>query len=297
MDNNEIIELSDNSLLQNNFRLTNQTFQCRICLEEEDDLDSLISPCKCSGTSKYVHKTCLHRWRYQDVNSTAFYKCMECNEEYIILNNIEVEDEHLFSLFESVYYVFYFQLSVSFTLSLFTLLIDTVFNDYSLVKIFPNGYNISIIDVVKKDYVYQNIFYLNFAIYLQNLLFMLIYILRCCLFVKNKDNVSFLMRNIAFNTFIYYNIYWIFMYGMLFNGLIGTCLLFVLCYQIFSFKINHLLIERHNIHVIEINQTLNTSVASMENNPLNIIIDGELDQSDTEEKVSDNEDGQQQLLH
>lgn len=296
MDNNEIIELPDNSLLENNSRLTRQTFQCRICLEEESDLDSLISPCRCSGTSKYVHKTCLQRWRYQDVNSPGFYRCMECNEEYIILNNIEVEDEHLFSVFESVYYVFYFQLIVSCALSLFTLLIDTVINGYRLVKIFPNSYNISVLDVVKEDYVYQNIFYLNFGIYLQNILFMLIYILRCCLFIKNKDNLSFLMRNVAFNTFIYYNVYWIFMYGMLFNGLIGTCLLFVFCYQIFSFKINHLFIERHNICVREINQTLNTSVASMENNPLNIIIDGELDESDTEEKISDNEDDRRQLL-
>ena len=33
MDNNEIIELP-NSLLENNSRLTRQTFQCRICLED-----------------------------------------------------------------------------------------------------------------------------------------------------------------------------------------------------------------------------------------------------------------------
>lgn len=295
MDNNEIIELP-NSLLENNSRLTRQTFQCRICLEEESDLDSLISPCRCSGTSKYVHKTCLQRWRYQDVNSPGFYRCMECNEEYIILNNIEVEDEHLFSVFESVYYVFYFQVSVSCALSLFILLIDTVINDYSLVKIFPNVYNSSVLDAVKEDYVYENIFYLNFGIYLQNLLFILIYILRCCLFVKNKDSFSFLMRNIVFNTFIYYNVYWIFMYGMLFNGLVGSCLLFVFCFQVFSFKINHLFIERHNIYISEINETLDTSVVSMENNPLNIIIDGELDESDTEEKISDNEDNRRQLL-
>ena len=42
---------------------------------------------------------------------------------------------------------------------------------------------------------------------------------------------------------------------------------------------------------------LNTSVASMENNPLNVLIDGELDESDTEEKVSDDENDQQQLLN
>ena len=104
------------------------------------------------------------------------------------------------------------------------------------------------------------------------------------------------MRNVVSNTFIYYNAYWVFMYGMLINKLVGTCLLLVFCYQIFSFKINHLFIERHNVQIVEINQTLDTCVASMENNPLNVIIDVELDESDTEEKVSDEEDDQQQLL-
>jgi hypothetical protein len=37
---------------------------CRICLgEEEDEPDScLISPCKCSGTMKYIHLCCLKNW-------------------------------------------------------------------------------------------------------------------------------------------------------------------------------------------------------------------------------------------
>jgi hypothetical protein len=296
MNNNEIIELPNNSLLENDSSLIRQTYQCRICLEDEEDLDTLISPCRCNGTSKYVHKTCLRRWRYQDINSTGFHRCMECNEEYIILNNVELEDEDLFHIFDNVYYIFNFQLFVSFSLSLFTLLIDSIVNDYSLVKIFPNSYNSSVLDAVKEDYVYENIFYLNFGTYLQNVLFMLIYILRCCLFVKNKQELFFLMRNFIFNTLIYYNIYWIFMYGMLFNQLVGTCLLFVLCFQTFSFKINQLFIERHKICAMEINATLDTSVASMENNPLNIIVDGEIDESGEESEATEYENDESQLL-
>ena len=37
-------------------------YQCRICLEDEDELDKLISPCLCNGTMKYVHYECLHKW-------------------------------------------------------------------------------------------------------------------------------------------------------------------------------------------------------------------------------------------
>ncbi|EEC68434.1 hypothetical protein OsI_36628 [Oryza sativa Indica Group] len=36
-------------------------FQCRICLET--DGRDFIAPCKCKGTSKYVHRDCLDHWR------------------------------------------------------------------------------------------------------------------------------------------------------------------------------------------------------------------------------------------
>ncbi|MBA0635312.1 hypothetical protein Godav_026117, partial [Gossypium davidsonii] len=35
--------------------------QCRICLET--DGRDFIAPCKCKGTSKYVHRECLDHWR------------------------------------------------------------------------------------------------------------------------------------------------------------------------------------------------------------------------------------------
>ena len=38
---------------------------CRICLGEEDLQEKdgqLIAPCKCSGTMKYIHLSCLKNW-------------------------------------------------------------------------------------------------------------------------------------------------------------------------------------------------------------------------------------------
>ncbi|XP_020408990.1 zinc finger, C3HC4 type family protein isoform X2 [Zea mays] len=35
--------------------------QCRICLDSEGD--DLIAPCRCKGTQKYVHRSCLDNWR------------------------------------------------------------------------------------------------------------------------------------------------------------------------------------------------------------------------------------------
>jgi hypothetical protein len=37
--------------------------ECRICLEEEDTIENLISPCQCKGTHRYVHVDCLSEWR------------------------------------------------------------------------------------------------------------------------------------------------------------------------------------------------------------------------------------------
>ena len=42
---------------------------CRICfIDEEDPADPLISPCKCSGSMKYVHLNCLRHWLSRNEN-------------------------------------------------------------------------------------------------------------------------------------------------------------------------------------------------------------------------------------
>jgi hypothetical protein len=48
---NDYIELEIKSQIEN----------CRYCLEEDDE-KNLISPCSCSGTTKYVHSECLIHW-------------------------------------------------------------------------------------------------------------------------------------------------------------------------------------------------------------------------------------------
>ena len=55
---------------------------CRICLEEEEEIGSLFSPCECKGTQKYVHKECLNQWRKQEHNNTSFTRCPTCHFTY-----------------------------------------------------------------------------------------------------------------------------------------------------------------------------------------------------------------------
>ena len=58
-------------------------YQCRICLEN-DTLNNLISPCGCSGNSKYVHRMCVNRWRDSNANNEKYNRCEVCNEIYEI---------------------------------------------------------------------------------------------------------------------------------------------------------------------------------------------------------------------
>lgn len=62
--------------------------QCRICLEDVS-LNALISPCLCNGTSRYVHRACLERWRRS--STRAFSKCSECNYVYKLETDYPME--------------------------------------------------------------------------------------------------------------------------------------------------------------------------------------------------------------
>jgi len=53
---------------------------CRICLES-DHPEDMIAPCKCKGSSRWVHRQCLDQWRIHETDR-AFSKCTECLFDY-----------------------------------------------------------------------------------------------------------------------------------------------------------------------------------------------------------------------
>ena len=61
---------------------------CWVCFAtDEDDHSALwVQPCRCRGTAKWVHQTCLQRWvdEKQKGNSTVKVACPQCNTEYLI---------------------------------------------------------------------------------------------------------------------------------------------------------------------------------------------------------------------
>ena len=53
---------------------------CKICLET-DPADELISPCRCRGGMKYIHRSCLEHWRNSNIGQ-SFYRCEVCHYRY-----------------------------------------------------------------------------------------------------------------------------------------------------------------------------------------------------------------------
>ena len=63
---------------------------CRICFESSDE-ESLIAPCRCNGSSKFVHKHCLQKW----VTASKKTVCECCRSHYIQELSIEIpSSEH-----------------------------------------------------------------------------------------------------------------------------------------------------------------------------------------------------------
>lgn len=58
---------------------------CRICYEN-DKIENLLSPCLCTGSIKYVHKSCLNDYR-NVCDNVGFIKCKTCNYTYNIETN------------------------------------------------------------------------------------------------------------------------------------------------------------------------------------------------------------------
>lgn len=65
-----------------------EQFQCRICLET--DGRDFIAPCKCKGTSKYVHRECLDHWRAVR-EGFAFAHCTTCKAPYYLRVHVHAD--------------------------------------------------------------------------------------------------------------------------------------------------------------------------------------------------------------
>jgi hypothetical protein len=66
-------------------RLVEYVFLVRktvVSCPDETYLGRLISPCRCRGTMKFVHLSCLNSWRFTSPNAKSVYQCDQCRYRY-----------------------------------------------------------------------------------------------------------------------------------------------------------------------------------------------------------------------
>ena len=56
--NNNKTNINNINIIQNE----RNDIQCRICFTNDESISPLISPCSCTGSSKYIHLLCLQQW-------------------------------------------------------------------------------------------------------------------------------------------------------------------------------------------------------------------------------------------
>lgn len=58
-------------------------FQATPSVSYDSEGGRLLRPCKCKGSSKYVHESCLQQWRHADPDSRRHYwQCPTCHFQY-----------------------------------------------------------------------------------------------------------------------------------------------------------------------------------------------------------------------
>lgn len=56
---------------------------CRICFSGDDE-DTLISPCRCTGTQKFVHEGCLRQWQKAARGTAGASVCGVCRSPFTL---------------------------------------------------------------------------------------------------------------------------------------------------------------------------------------------------------------------
>lgn len=109
---------------------------CRICYNDSSPVDEsreFISPCKCSGSVKYVHPSCLRRWRVKGKKLRDIKTCEQCHGLYNIPGEVNLNIIIRSIIAMLVISIGYFILSL-----MFKVFIDSIFTIVSEISYIPH---------------------------------------------------------------------------------------------------------------------------------------------------------------
>lgn len=238
--------------------------ECRICLMRGDE--DLISPCNCCGTQKYVHQSCLNRWREENINNEKYYSCEICKREFKILNNYKPETLIYRSEFKIpcpvvLYVLFnYFFAGVIWSVDVFndyeSLNIITLWNQNTNFFSFLNDNPETVIyfsDIASCYYVGFSIFSISMVHLLVHLCFVLFYIHRKVVYFKNFSFFLFFYIISSLNIYIGYLSYIIFKDKFAFILALGIS-------SMNNYLNIHRILKKHNNIVVKMNKEINKQI-------------------------------------
>ena len=201
-------------------KISGEIKECRICLESELESDEpFINPCRCRGTSKWVHLSCLNRWRNEGININAQTHCAECKTEY----TFEINEEYQPEVYSQEYYksfqvLYLIQASIVYPIVYYS---DRQSGAY--VPFLCLGFQTErAIEDYQESFPAAMLFYINFACYLLNYIVILQQLIYPFFKIKNNRYSVFYKKEtfkkyfkIAFwnNSIIFF-----FLLGMIFGS-------------------------------------------------------------------------------
>ena len=232
--------------------------ECRICLEK-DKIDEFINPCLCMGTSKWVHSSCLNKWRQINIHSKPYKQCMECNYKYKFATIIELEtyktniDKKFNIIINIGIYIASFVFGYIFYLLDYLNHLDTIkilsYNNNNLI----NTTNILLSNDTFCFLIYYNTLTLSFYFNVQ-LLYFFIYTLSK---VSRKRLYLYLIgKKYLFNVLCFNYIYYLYaFFGM--NDFLETYYIISPIMQIFLFRLQITLYINHDKVIDNMNTKYN----------------------------------------
>lgn len=150
--------------------------ECRICFEEETPDNPFVWPCRCKGTSKFVHASCLETWRNENIDRPPFELCMECRYTYKFLNEYPYEFKAIIPVNIAV---IFFSSQIIPILLTFPISQINKSNNNSIINFYAKNHNAGFYNLMKMSRDYYDILNYdlcyNIIVFNQTLLLMLIH--------------------------------------------------------------------------------------------------------------------------
>lgn len=263
------------------------TNMCRICLEEEENIELLINPCSCRGTSKYVHKTCINQWFEETTNELAKKECMECKTPYLFSHYDIEENSKLLFQESNISSIYCKNILIVLPVAALTFTYDSITNNFYLIEmVFPTSTKTTFTDFIKEN----GIFGYNYYYYFFNYIFFYFFFLHYMYVVIFKMNRRILYVSKASFTIMMMMIYIILFFWI--NGILNmimdieSIVLSNIISNLFSPHFIYKIVDHHKNILTDINQNISQLLIPYTNY--------EADEAD--EEVSDT-DSETFLLH